>query len=103
MGEFDRLILAYVSGSFLKVVLLFYCFYCAILCLFFFVLQVRFTLGNFGENGLKRWRNQEFGGKTEVDRELGLIVIAIKLSQRVLKIQRLASNKIGRASCRERV
>ena len=30
--------------------------------------------------------------KTEVDRELGLIVIAIKLSQRVLKIQRLASN-----------
>ena len=49
-------------------------------------------MGNFGENGLKSWRNQEFGGKTEVDRELGLIVIAIKLSQRVLKIQRLASN-----------
>ena len=49
-------------------------------------------MGNFGENGLKRWRNQEFGGKVEADRELGLMVIAIKLSQRVLKIQRLASN-----------
>ena len=30
--------------------------------------------------------------KIEVDRELGLLVIAIKQSQRVLKIQRLASN-----------
>ena len=47
---------------------------------------------NFGENELKSWRNQEFGGKAEADRELGLMVIAIKLSQRVLKIQRLASN-----------
>ena len=56
------------------------------------VLQVRFTLGNFCENELKSWRNQEFGGKVEADRELGLMVIAIKLSQRVLKIQRLASN-----------
>ena len=56
------------------------------------VLQVRFTLGNFSENELKSWRNQEFGGKAEVDRELGLMVIAIKLSQRDLKIQRLASN-----------
>ena len=52
-------------------------------------------MGNFGENGLKSWGNQEFGGKTEVDRELGLMVIAIKKSQRVLKIQRLASNTIS--------
>ena len=37
--------------------------------MFFFVLQVRFIIGNFGENGLKRWRNQEFGEKVEVDRE----------------------------------
>jgi hypothetical protein len=42
-------------------------------------------LGNFGENGLKSLGNQEFGGKMEVDRELGLFVIAIKQSQRVLK------------------
>ena len=52
-------------------------------------------MGNFGENGLKSWGNQEFGGKIEADRELGLFVIAIKQSQRVLKIQRLASNTIS--------
>ena len=49
-------------------------------------------MGNFSENGLKSWGNQEFGEEMQVDRELGLMVIAIKQSQRVLKIQRLASN-----------
>ena len=49
-------------------------------------------MGNFGENGLKSWGNQEFGEEMQVDRELGLFVIAIKQSQRVLKLQRLASN-----------
>ena len=52
-------------------------------------------MGNFGENGLKSWGNQEFGEEMQVDRELGLFVIAIKQSQRVLKIQRLASNTIS--------
>ena len=52
-------------------------------------------MGNFGENRLKSWGNQEFGGKIEVDRELGLFVIAIKQSQRVLKLQRIASNMIS--------
>ena len=33
--------------------------------------------------------------KTEADRELGLIVIASKLSQRDLNLQRIASNIIG--------
>ena len=52
-------------------------------------------MGNFSENELKSWRNQEFGAKTEVDRELGLMVIAIKQSQRVLKLQRIASYMIS--------
>ena len=43
-------------------------------------------MGNFGENGLKSWGNQEFGEEMQVDRELGLFVIAIKQSQRVLEI-----------------
>ena len=59
------------------------------------ILQVNFTLGNFGENGLKSWGNQEFGGKMEVDRELGLFVIAIKQSQKVSKLQRIASYTIS--------
>ena len=50
-------------------IFLVYCFFCAVLCLYFFVLQVRFIIGNFSENGLKRWRNQEFGEKVEVDRD----------------------------------
>ena len=49
-------------------------------------------MGNFGEIGLKSWGNQEFGEEMQVDRELGLFLIAIKQSQRVQKIQRLASN-----------
>ena len=53
-----------------------------------------FTLGNFGEIGLKSWRNQEFGEEMQVDRELVLILIAIKQSQRDPKLQRIASNKI---------
>ena len=53
------------------------------------------TLGNFGENGLKSWRNQEFGEEMQVDRELGLFLIAIKQSQRDLNLQRIASNMIG--------
>ena len=59
------------------------------------ILQVNFTLGNFGENGLKSWGNQEFGEEMQVDRELGLFLIAIKQSQRVLKLQRIASNMIS--------
>ena len=94
MGEFDRLILAYVSGSILESFFLFFCFYCAILCLVSSILQVKFTLGNFSENGLKSWGNQEFGEEMQVDRELGLFLIAIKQSQRVLKLQRIASNMI---------
>ena len=50
-------------------IFLVYCFFCAVLCLYFFVFQVRFIIGDFSENGLKRWRNQEFGEKVEVDRE----------------------------------
>ena len=53
------------------------------------------TLGNFGEIGLKSWRNQEFGEEMQVDRELGLFLIAIKQSQRDLNLQRIASNMIG--------
>ena len=53
-----------ISGHFLNLLLLL----CGI-TLDFFVLQVQFTNGNFSENGLKRWRNQEFGEKAEVDRE----------------------------------
>ena len=53
------------------------------------------TLGNFGENGLKSWRNQEFGEEMQPDRELVLILIAIKQSQRDPKLQRIASNMIG--------
>ena len=53
------------------------------------------TLGNFSENGLKSWRNQEFGEEMQVDRELVLILIAIKQSQRDPKLQRIASNMIG--------
>ena len=52
------------------------------------------TLGNFSENGLKSWRNQEFGEEMQVDRELVLILIAIKQSQRDPKLQRIASNMI---------
>ena len=52
-------------------------------------------MGNFGENGLKSWGNQEFGEEMQVDRELVLILIAIKQSQRDLKLQRIASNMIG--------
>ena len=50
-------------------IFLVYCFFCAVLCFYLFVLQVRFIIGDFSENGLKRWRNQEFGEKVEVDRE----------------------------------
>ena len=50
-------------------IFLVYCFFCAVFCLYFFVLQVRFIIGDFSENGLKRWRNQELGEKVEVDRE----------------------------------
>jgi hypothetical protein len=53
------------------------------------------NLGNFSENGLKSWGNQEFGEEMQVDRELGLFLIAIKQSQRDLKLQRIASNMIG--------
>ena len=59
------------------------------------ILQVKFTLGNSGENGLKSWGNQEFGEEMQVDRELGLFLIAIKQSQRDLKLQRIASSMIG--------
>ena len=59
------------------------------------ILQVNFTLGNFGENGLKSWGNQEFGEEMQVDRELGLFVIAIKQSQKVSKLQRIASYTIS--------
>ena len=59
------------------------------------ILQVNFTLGNFGENGLKSWGNQEFGEEMQLDRELVLFLIASKPSQRDLKLQRIASNMIG--------
>ena len=74
------------------VIFLIYCFFCAVLRLFFFVLQVQFTIRNFSENGLKRWRNQEFGEKAEADRELHSRWSQASWSQRVLKMQRLASN-----------
>ena len=52
-------------------------------------------MGNFGENGLKSWGNQEFGEEMQIDRELGLFVIAIKQSQKVSKLQRIASYTIS--------
>ena len=52
-------------------------------------------MGNFSENGLKSWGNQEFGEEMQGDRELVLILIAIKQSQRDLKLQRIASSIIG--------
>ena len=54
-----------ISGHFLSLLLLL----CGIMLVFLF-LQVRFLIGDFSENGLKRWRNQEFGEKAEADREL---------------------------------
>ena len=53
------------------------------------------TLGNFSENGLKSWGNQEFGEEMHLDRELVLFLIASKQSQRDLNLQRIASNIIG--------
>ena len=52
-------------------------------------------MGNFGENGLKSWGNQEFGEEMHCDRELVLFLIASKQSQRDLNLQRIASNIIG--------
>ena len=52
-------------------------------------------MGNFSEIELKSWGNQEFGEEIQVDRELGLFLIAIKQSQRDLNLQRIASNMIG--------
>jgi hypothetical protein len=47
------------------------------------------------KTGLKSWGNQEFGEEMQVDRELGLFVITIKQSQKVSKLQRIASNMIS--------
>ena len=62
-----------ISVHFLSLLLL-----CAVLCLYFFVLQVRFIIGNFSENGLKDGEIKNLVKKSKLIAS-NTHVIAIKL------------------------